>query len=118
MLQVHTCVSVHCDQCGDALGCDQCGDALGGLAHTVHYRTENAALAAAIAEGWRIGPDGHWSCSACAPALICQVDGHQFSSWRCPHTRNGRPAPSEYRYCRRCCALESRPATFTGDEPR
>jgi hypothetical protein len=105
MIQVHTCVSVHCDQCTDALGKP---------AYTVHFRTENAAMDAATADGWRIDSDGQWWCSACAPALICQAQGHQFSPWRHPHIRNGRPAPSEYRYCRRCCVLESRPATHGG----
>jgi hypothetical protein len=109
MIQVHTCLSVHCDQCGDALG---------RAAYTVHFRTESTALTAATTDGWRIGRDGQWWCSVCAPALICQAEGHQFGPWRCPHTRNGHPAPSEYRYCRRCCVLESRPATRNGDEPR
>lgn len=109
MIQVHTCVSVHCDQCGDALG---------GPVHMAHFRTENAAMNAATADGWRIGPDRRWWCSVCAPALICQTEEHQFSPWRHPLTRNGHSAPSEYRYCRRCCVLESRPASRDGDEPR
>ena len=109
MIQVHTCVSVHCDQCGDALG---------GPAYTVHYRTENAAMNAAIADGWQVDPEGQWWCSACAPALICQTEGHQFSPWRHSLTRIGHPALSEYRYCQRCCVLESRPATQEGDKRR
>lgn len=102
MIQVHTCVSVHCDQCRDALGSPECER---------HYRTENAALDAAAADGWRIDRGGRWWCSACAPALICQVEGHQLSAWRHPVTATGHPAPSEYRHCRRCCRHESRPAT-------
>jgi hypothetical protein len=109
MLQVHTCVSVHCDQCGHILGLP---------AHALHFRTENAAINAATADRWRIGTDGQWWCSACAPALICQAEGHQFTPWRCPRSHRDRSAPSEYRYCRRCCALESRPATRDGSEPR
>jgi hypothetical protein len=35
MVQVHTCVSVHCDQCGDSLG---------DPGFEAHYPTENAAL--------------------------------------------------------------------------
>ena len=108
MIQVHTCASVHCDQCGDALGSPEC---------ELHYRTDNAARRAAARHGWRIGPGGWW-CSACAPALTCRAEGHQFSPWRHPLTRTGHPAPSEYRYCRRCCVLESRPATRDGGEPR
>ena len=103
MLQVHTCVSVHCDQCGDALGSPT------GL--PAHYRTENAALHAATAQRWRVGPSGQWWCSACAPALTCRTQGHQFSTWRHPLTADGQPAPSQYRHCRRCCRHESRPAT-------
>ena len=38
MIQRHTCVSVHCDQCGDALGSPE---------FEAHYRTERAALRAA-----------------------------------------------------------------------
>jgi hypothetical protein len=49
MVQVHTCVSVHCDQCGDSLGSP-------GV--EAHYLTEDAALDAAAAEGWRVSPGG------------------------------------------------------------
>lgn len=108
MIQVHTCVSVHCDQCGDALGSPEC---------EAHYRSERTALKAATANGWRTGPGGRLVCSACAPILVCEVEGHQFSPWRHPALADGRLAPSEYRYCRRCCALESRPAVhgFRGE---
>ncbi len=113
MIQVHTCVSVHCDQCGHILGLPE---------PAWHFRTEGAAINAAITDRWRIGPDGQWWCAICAPALICQADGHQFTPWRCPQTRSEHPAPSEYRYCRRCCVLEDRPAAGQsrrdGGEPR
>ena len=102
MLQVHTCVSVHCDQCGHVLGLP---------VYPVHFRTENAAINTATAERWRIRGDGQWWCSACAPALICRAEGHQFTPWRVPHLHDGRPGPTEYRYCCRCCSLEYRPAT-------
>ena len=102
MLQVHTCVSVHWDQCGGSLGAP-------GL--EAHYPTENAALDAAAAEGWRVGRSRRWWCSACTPVLICAAEGHVFSRWRHPVTRDGHPAGSEYRHCRRCCLHESRPAT-------
>jgi hypothetical protein len=75
MIQLHTCVSVHCDQCQDALG---------GPEFEAHYRTEGLALRAAIANRWRAGSDGRWVCSACAPVLTCEVEGHQFSPWRLP----------------------------------
>jgi hypothetical protein len=101
MLQAHTCVSVHCDQCGHVLGRP---------AHALHFCTEHTAIHAATAEGWRIGPDGQWWCVACAPALICRTKGHQFTPWRHPQIRGERPAPSQYRYCRRCCVLQDRPA--------
>jgi hypothetical protein len=55
MLQVHTCVSVHCGQCGDALR---------GPEFEAHYPTEVAALDAAAAEGWLVGRDGRLWCSA------------------------------------------------------
>ena len=112
MIQTHTCVSVHCDQCGDALGSPEL---------EAHYRTEGVALRAATAARWRAGWDGRWMCSACAPVLTCEVEGHQFSPWRHPVLPKGLVAVSEYRYCRRCCELESRPATrdgHDGNEPR
>lgn len=112
MLQVHTCVSVHCDQCGDALGSP--------LVQR-HYRTEKAALDAAAAQEWRAGSGRRLLCSACAPVLFCEAEGHDFSTWRHPVTANGQPALSEYRHCWRCCCLESRPATHNrrnGGEPR
>jgi hypothetical protein len=101
MVQVHTCVSVHCGQCGDSLG---------EPGFEAHYPTEDAALDAAAAAGWRVGPGGRLWCSACAPVLICEAEGHEFSEWRHPATLDGHPAGSEYRHCRRCCLHESRPA--------
>jgi hypothetical protein len=109
MIQVHTCVSVHCDQCGDALGNPE---------HEMHYRTERSALDAAAAHRWRLDRGGRWWCSACAPALICRAQGHQFSPWRHPLTAEGHPALREYRHCRRCCAHQSRPAIRQEGEPR
>lgn len=112
MLHVHTCVSVHCDQCRDALG---------GPLFETHYRTERAALSAATAEGWRAGSGRRLLCSACAPVLTCEVWGHEFSAWRHPVLPEGQPALSEYRHCWRCCRHESRPATQNfqgGGEPR
>jgi hypothetical protein len=103
MVQVHTCVSVHCDQCGDSLG---------DPGFEAHYPTENAALDAATADGWRVGPGGRLWCSACAPVLVCEAEGHEFSEWRHPVTLDGHPAASEYRHCRRCCRHEPRPATW------
>lgn len=103
MVQVHTCVSVHCDQCGDSLGSP------GGEAH---YLTEDAVLDAAAAEGWRVGPGVRLWCSACAPVLTCEAEGHEFSEWRHPVIRDGHPAASEYRDCRRCCLHESRTANW------
>jgi hypothetical protein len=49
MIQVHACVSVHCDQCGDALG---------DPGFEEHYPTEKSALTAAAARGWRLGRVG------------------------------------------------------------
>jgi len=103
MLQVHTCVSVHCDQCGDALGSP---------GFEAHYPSEDTALDAATTESWLVGPGGRLWCSACAPVLTCEAEGHQFSGWRHPLTRDGQPASSEYRHCRRCCLHESRPAEW------
>jgi hypothetical protein len=101
-VQVHTCVSIHCHQCGDALG---------DPGYEAHYPTEDAALNAAAAEGWLVGLGGRWWCSACGPVLTCEAEGHQFSVWRPPIIRDGHPVGSEYRHCRRCCLHESRPAT-------
>ena len=99
MVQLHTCVSVHCGQCGYALG---------GPGFEAHYPTEAAALDAAAAKGWLVGPGGQLWCSACGPVLTCEVEGHEFSEWRRPVTADGRPASSEYRHCRRCCLEDSR----------
>jgi len=101
MLQVRTCVSVHCDQCGN----DPDDSGFG-----AHWPTENAALDAAAAQGWLVGPSGQLWCSACGPVLTCEAQGHDFSPWRHPLTLDGHPAPSEYRHCRRCCLHDSRPA--------
>ncbi len=102
MIQVHTCVSVHCDQCGAALRSPEFEE---------HFRTEGAALRAAAAQRWCTGPDGRLMCSACAPILVCELEGHQFSSWHHPVLSEGLVALTEYRHCQRCCELESRPVT-------
>jgi hypothetical protein len=115
MLQVHTCVSVHCDQCGDNLG---------GPGFQTHYPTEDAVLDVAAAQGWRVGPGGRLWCSACGPVLTCDTRGHEFTPWRhvlineCQElftrlghaatTADGHLVSREYRYCRQCCLHESR----------
>jgi hypothetical protein len=110
MLQVHSCVSVHCDQCRSSLG---------GPGFEAHFATEDAALDAAVAEGWLVGPGGRLWCSACGPILTCEAEGHEFSPWRLPVVSGGRLALSEYRHCRRCCLEESRPVwRSTGSDPR
>ncbi|MGH3998508.1 MAG: hypothetical protein ACRDTJ_13725, partial [Pseudonocardiaceae bacterium] len=97
----HTCVSVHCDQCGDSLV---------GHEFEAHYLTEGAAFDATPAESWLVSPGGRLWCSACAPVLTCEAEGHELSEWRHPATAERRPVLSEYRHCRRCCRYESRPA--------
>ncbi|HEX4103287.1 MAG TPA: hypothetical protein VHY21_22545 [Pseudonocardiaceae bacterium] len=99
MVQVHTCVSVHCDQCRGSLG---------NPGFETHYATEDAALDAAAAAGWLVGPRGRLWCSACGPVLTCEVEGHEFSVWRHPVISGERPVLSEYRHCRRCCLEDSR----------
>ena len=101
MLQVQTCVSVHCHHCGDALG---------EPGFEAHYPSEDAALDAAAAQGWRIGPGDRLWCSACGPVLSCEAEGHEFTPWRYPALLGPRPALSEYRHCSRCFLVESRPA--------
>ena len=119
MIQVHTCVSVHCDQCGDSLGSPD---------FESHYTTEMTALDAAAERGWLVDPGGRVYCSACGPVLTCEAEGHEFTQWRLllvderqeplPHpdkaaaTANEQPVGREYRDCRRCCLHESRPATW------
>lgn len=106
MLQLHACVIVRCDQCGDSPG------------HEAHHPTEDVALDAAAAEGWQVGPGGGLWCSACATVLSCEAEGHQFSAWRHPITTAGHPALSEYRHCQRCCLHDSRPARWLiGSDP-
>jgi hypothetical protein len=99
MLQVHTCVSVHCAQCGDSLG---------GPGLAAHYSTEEAALDAATVAGWQVGPGERWWCSACGPVLTCEEQGHEFTRWHQLRPERGW-ALREYRYCLRCCLHESRP---------
>ena len=98
MVQVHTCVSVHCGQCGASPA---------GLGFEAHYPTEDAALDAAAAAGWLVGPGGRLWCSACGPVLECEADGHQFSRWL-PALRDAGAGSAAYRLCWRCCLHESR----------
>jgi hypothetical protein len=100
MVQVHTCVSVRCDQCGLPLGSPN---------YETHYPTEDAALDAAESAGWVCGPGGQWWCSCCGPVLICDAEGHEFTPWKpAPVTGELRWVGRKYRYCRRCCLHESR----------
>ena len=108
MVQVHTCVSVHCDQCGLPLGSPN---------YEAHYPTEDAALDAAERAGWVCGPGGRWWCSCCGPVLICEAEGHEFTPWQ-PGSQGDGPG-REYRYCRRCCLHESRTsAALVGSVPQ
>ena len=109
MIQVHTCVSVHCAQCGDSLG---------GPGFEAHYPSEAAALDAAQAEGWLVGPGERWWCSACGPVLICEVEGHEFTEWRHPRTKQELFGGTQYRHCHRCCLHEFRPAPTFEDRRR
>ena len=119
MLQVQTCVSVHCHHCGDALG---------DPGFEAHYPSEDAALDAAAAQGWRIGPGERLWCSACGPVLVCEAEGHEFTPWRAvllcveevhelladteqaAMPAGGQPIGREYRCCLRCHLHESRPS--------
>jgi hypothetical protein len=103
MVQVHTCVSVHCDQCRQALGSP---------GFEVHYPTEDVALDAAMAAGWLIGPGERLWCSACGPVLTCEAEGHQFSTWNPALNPDEQQAGREYRYCRRCCLHESHQSSW------
>jgi hypothetical protein len=110
MIQVRTCASVHCDQCGDSLGSPGVEE---------HFATEDAALNTAAAEGWLVGPGGRLWCSTCGPVLTCEAEGHEFSPWRWPVISSGQLAWSEFRHCRRCCLEESRPGRgLIGSHPR
>jgi hypothetical protein len=110
MLQVHSCVNVRCAQCGDSLGSS---------GSEAHFATEDAALDAAAAKGWLVGPGGRLWCSACGPVLECEAEGHEFSPWRLPVLPGGQLACSEFRHCRRCCLDESRPTRrLIGSNPR
>ena len=87
-----------------------------GLGFEAHYPTEDAALDAAAAAGWVVGPGGRLWCSACGPVLECEADGHQFSPWL--SARRDAGAGQRDRYCRRCCLHESRPAALlVGSDP-
>ena len=99
MVQVHTCVSVHCGQCGDSLGSP---------GFETHFATEDAALQAAAAAGWLAGPGGRLWCSACGPVLRCEADGHEFSPWRRAAYSDQRLVLREHRLCLRCCLHETR----------
>ncbi len=97
MVQVHTCVSVHCDPCGLPLGSPN---------YEAHYSTEDAALDAAERAGWVCTTGGRWWCSCCGPVLTCEAEGHEFTPWL-PGSASDGPG-REYRYCRRCCLHETR----------
>src|SRR5947209_1040206 len=111
MVQVHTCVSVHCAQCGLPLGSP---------GFEAHYPTEDAALDAAESAGWVCGPGGRWWCSCCGPMLTCEAHGHEFTDWEPGAGVDGDGPGRAYRYCRRCCLHESRTTTgaLVGSAPQ
>jgi len=111
MLQTQTCVSVHCDQCGDS-------------PHSpypdleAHWPTADAALTAAAAAGWHVDELPRLWCRDCQTVLRCEAREHEFTAWRrcrCeqlipPHRAGpGGLCGVELRYCVRCSVLESRP---------
>ncbi|MCA1822456.1 MAG: hypothetical protein LC644_12140 [Pseudonocardia sp.] len=99
-------MSVHCDQCRAPRV-------------EAHFATEDAALDAAAAAGWLVGPGDRLWCSACGPVLTCEAEGHEFSLWQGSAITDALPVLTEYRHCRRCCLHESRPATeLIGGESR
>lgn len=102
MVRVHTCVSVHCDQCADTPG---------GPEFEAHYPDGAAALDAAMAAGWHITRDGRLLCSTCGPVLVCEAVGHVFGPWRSLTAPSPEVRRREYRVCLCCCLYESRPPT-------
>lgn len=111
MLQTQTCVVIHCDQCGDSPH---------GPQYEPHWPTESEALVAVSTQGWHVEGDGtRLLCPDCAPVLLCEAAGHEFTPWRrcrCEQLVPAhRPGPAglcgmDFRYCARCCLHESRPA--------
>lgn len=106
MIEVHACARAQCDQCGDRLGYPGADP---------HYPTETAALDAAAGQGWRVGPGGRLYCPACAPVLTCQAQGHTFTPWQAVVVCEDDLAGREYRYCQRCCLLDTRRGQALGE---
>jgi len=110
MLQTRTCVSVHCDQCGDS-------PYRPGPDLEPHWPSEDAALTAAAAAGWHLGDHPpRLLCRDCGTILTCQARGHEFTGWRRCRCEQLIPAhrpavgglcAMALRYCLRCSVLES-----------
>jgi hypothetical protein len=124
MIKVCACVRPQCDVCGEFL------NSLDLNPTQTHYTTENEALKAASAAGWRVDARGRLLCSLCGPAVICDTEGHLFTPWRRlvlgsrQYPVDARRHPElatvvalqgpigrDYRYCTRCCRHESRTPT-------
>jgi hypothetical protein len=112
MLQTLTCVSVHCDQCGDSPYSP-------GPDLEAHWPSEDAALTAAAAAGCHVGHrPPRLLCRDCGTVLRCEARGHEFTGWRrcrceqlvAAHRAGpGGVCAMALRYCLRCSVLESRP---------
>jgi hypothetical protein len=101
MVQVHTCVSVHCDQCGNALG---------GPGLEANYRCSACRSVLTCAA------EGHEFTEWC-PIDKCQELFTPLG--QAPLASDRHSVSYEYRYCRRCYLHESRPAAvLVGGEPR
>ncbi len=116
MLQRQSCVVVHCDLCGDGPS---------DPSMELHYPSEDAALDALAVLGWDLAADGgRLVCPDCSTVLGCEEAGHEFIDWQhcgcgqllAAHRRGtaGRCGLA-FRYCRRCCLHESRPAPDTDE---
>ena len=115
----HRCFTVACDACRAALEDRDEG-------YLPHFDTEDAAIAAALDEGWRIDTDGALFCARCLAIATCLTDGHDLSDWTPCACQGQLPDHALwgcglFRWCRRTHCDHTEAATLatlpTTDEP-
>ncbi|MBG0568078.1 hypothetical protein [Actinoplanes aureus] len=93
---LHTCVSVTCDECAEGWGED----------FTVHFASEAEALSELRRDGWLV-MGNKLRCPSCALHADCLATGHRHGDWE-PREMHG--VTFRVRFCEHCGEMNTDPS--------
>ena len=114
-----TCHVAECDACRASLEDHD-------EAYVPHFDTTDAAIDAAVDQGWILDHDGTLYCPRCVALARCTSDGHDFTPWMPCVCQGSHPDHALWgcgllRYCERLGCQHAESATLatlpTTDEP-